>query len=189
MSVTIVGEDFRGIPQVYLIGVGRDISCTGVNVTAESRINCSFYIADAEPGARNILVVNPDGTKDERSNAFTITAPPTPTSTPTTSPTPTSTTEAPAVTSIDMAAGAQSAPVGQSVTLYALVRDQFGSGMSAISVEFIVVDGQAELDPASDQTTDSGQAQTQLTSGVSGEVRVRAKVDAVSNYITVTFTE
>jgi hypothetical protein len=113
VNVTIVGDNFRGVPQVLLTRGGHnDIPGTGVNVTAGSRINCSFYIADAAPGTWTVLVVNPDDTDGKRSNAFTITAPPTstptatPTSTPTDTPVPTATftstpTETPTATPTD----------------------------------------------------------------------------------------
>jgi len=179
VNVTIVGENFRGIPQVLLTGGGPDIPGTGVNVTAGSRINCSFYIADAQPGVWSLLVVNPDGTSGQLPNAFTITAPPTPTSTPT---------EAPQVSRIDMAASAPSAQVGQSVTIYALVRDQFGNPMAGKTVQFTVVEGQGSVNPPVAQTDASGQAQTELTSNTAGQVRVRATADSISNSIQVQFT-
>ena len=181
VSVTIVGENFRGVPQVLLTGVGTDIPGTGVNVTAGSRINCSFYIANAQPGVWSVLVDNRDGTSPgELPSAFTITAPPTPTSIPT---------QAPQVSSIDMAASTQSAQVGQPVTIYALVRDQFGNPMANQTVQFTVVEGQGSVNPPTAQTNASGQAQTELTSTVSGQVRVRATADSISNSIQVQFTE
>jgi len=181
VSVTIVGENFRGIPQVSLTGGGPDIPGTGVNVTAGSRINCSFYIADAQPGVWSLLVVNPDGTSGQLPNAFTIIAPPTPTSTPT---------EAPQVSSIDMAADPPSAPVNGTVTIYALVRDQFGDPMAGQTVYFrVVVEGQGSVNPSMADTGTSGQAQTELTGSVADLVKVRAQADSISNSIEVRFTE
>jgi hypothetical protein len=202
VSVTIRGEDFRGVPEVLLTRGGHaDIPCTGVTVTAGNRIQCSFYIANAEPGTWSVLVVNPDGTDDRRSNAFTITAPtstpeptdtPQPTDTPepthTPEPTPTAT-EAPQVSSILVTVQPPTAPVGQSVTIYAIVRDQFGSAMAGQSVQFTVVSGQGSVDPSSADTNAQGQALTDLTSGTVGSVRVRAVADGISDDIEVQFTQ
>lgn len=73
VQVTIEGENFRGTPQVLLTGVGPDIPASGVTVVAGTRISCSFNISSANPGARRLLVVNPDGTQAHEDSAFTIT--------------------------------------------------------------------------------------------------------------------
>jgi len=76
VTVTIVGENFRDIPEVFLISdMHGDIAATDVSVTAGSRIRCSFNIADAEPGVWGVLVSNPDDTWGELDEVFTITAP------------------------------------------------------------------------------------------------------------------
>ena len=82
VSVTIVGENFRGVPRVLLTRGGyADIPGTGVNVTASERINCSFDISGVQPGDWNVLVINlDDGISSKGSVIFTVTAP-TPTAT------------------------------------------------------------------------------------------------------------
>jgi hypothetical protein len=74
VQVTIEGENFRGTPQVLLTGVGPDILASAVTVVAGTRISCSFNISSADPGARRLLVVNPDSTQGYKDSAFTITA-------------------------------------------------------------------------------------------------------------------
>jgi hypothetical protein len=189
VSVTIVGENFRGAPQVSLIGEGPDIPCTGVNVTAGSRINCSFDISGAKPGTWDVLVINPDGTDGKRSNAFKITAP-TSTPEPTDTPEPTATpTEVPQVSSVRLSVQPPIAPVGQSVTIYAVVRDQFGDLMRGQAVQFSVVSGQGTANPSTADTNAQGQAQTDLTSTTAGSVRVRGTADGISDSIEVQFTQ
>jgi hypothetical protein len=181
VSVTIVGENFRGVPCVLLTRSGfADILGTGVNVTAGSRINCSFDISTAAPGVWDVLVVNPDGTDGRRSNAFTITAPPTPTSTPT---------DAPQVSSILLSSQPSNPNTGVTVTVYAVVRDQSGSAMAAKTVQFSVVDGSGSVSPSSADTNSQGQAQTDLTASAAGIVRVRGTVEGVSDSIEVQFSE
>jgi len=90
ITMTIVGENFQDLSEVWLISdIYGDIPATEARVSAGGRMRCSFDISDAEPGARSVLVSNPDGTVSELPNAFTIIAPPTPTATST--PTPTAT--------------------------------------------------------------------------------------------------
>jgi hypothetical protein len=178
--VTIRGENFRGVPEVLLIGRGPDIRCTGVNVTAGSRINCSFDIRDAATGDWDVLVVNPDGTNGKKSDAFTITAPPTPTSTPT---------DAPKVSSIILSVQPPSIQIGQSATIYAIVRDQFGGAMPGQTVQFSVVEGQGSVNPPSADTNSQGQAQTDLASSTAGTVRVRGTASGFSDSIEVQFTQ
>jgi len=95
VTVTIIGENFQEIPDVFLSGAQGDIPATGVRVyAAGSRMQCSFNIADAEPGVWSVLVINPDGSSSELPGAFTVVAPtptPTPTPMPTDTPTPTPT--------------------------------------------------------------------------------------------------
>lgn len=208
MLVTIEGENFRGVPKVLLTGVGPDIRATGVNVTAERHINCSFDISNAKPGVWTVLVANPDDTSGELPNAFTITAPtstPTPTETPTRTPTqtptntpeptktptstPTPTEEPRRASRIDLAADPPIAPVNGMVTIYAIVRDQFGEPMADQTVQFSVVEGEGNVDPGTAQTDASGQAKTELTSSTMGLVRVRATADSISNSIQVEFTQ
>jgi len=185
--VTIVGENFRGAPQVSLIGGGPDIPCTGVNVTAGSRINCSFDISEADPGTWDVLVINPDGTDGKRSNAFKITAP-TNTPQPTDTPEPTATpTEAPQVSSLRLSVQPPVAQAGQSVTIYAIVLDQFGNSMRGQAVQFSVVSGQGTVNPSTADTNTQGQAQTDLTSTTVGSVRVRGTSDGISDSIDVQF--
>ena len=93
------------------------------------------------------------------------------------------------VSSIDMAASTQSAQVGQSVIVYTLVRDQFGSAMAGQTVEFRVVQGQGNVNPSTAQTNTSGQARTELTASGASLVRVRAQADGISNSIEVQFTQ
>jgi hypothetical protein len=151
-----------------------------VNVTAGSRINCSFDIRDAATGDWDVLVANPDGTNGKKSDAFTITAPPTPTSTPT---------DAPEVSSILLSFQPPNPNTGATVTVYAVVRDQSGSAMAAKTVQFSVVDGQGNVSPSSADTNSQGQAQTDLTSSVAGTVRVRGTVEGVSDSIEVQFSQ
>jgi hypothetical protein len=193
--VTIVGENFRGAPQVSLIGEGPDIPCTGVNVTAGSRINCSFDISEANPGTWDVLVINPDGTDGKRSNAFRITTPtstpePTDTPLPTNTPEPTATpTEVPEVSSVSLSVQPPITQVGQSVTIYAVVRDQFGELMRGQTVQFSVVSGQGSVNPSTADTNAQGRAQTDLTSTTAGSVRVRGTANGISDSIEVQFTE
>jgi len=149
-----------------------------VDVVAGTRIVCSFYIADAEPGVWDVLVVNPDGTDGKRSNAFIITAPPTPT-----------VTEAPQISGIDMAANPPRALVDGTITIYAIVLDQFGHPMAGQSVEFGVIEGPGSVDPETTQTDGNGQAQTELTSSEAGVVRVKVQTGTIANSVQVEFTE
>jgi len=83
VNVTIVGDNFRGVPRVLLTRSGyADIPGTGVSIYAKTRINCSFDISGAQPGDWEVLVINvDDGTNSKETVIFTILVP-TPTNTP-----------------------------------------------------------------------------------------------------------
>jgi hypothetical protein len=70
----LAGTGFAENAKVFLRQKGKeDIKAISVNVVSHSKITCSFLILNKEPGAWDVLVVNPDGSEGKLPGAFQIT--------------------------------------------------------------------------------------------------------------------
>jgi len=81
LSATVTGTGFKPGAVVKLTLTGQpDIVASGVTLTGDSTITCTFDLSGKATGTRDLAVTNPvDGTTSVRSTAFTITARHTPT--------------------------------------------------------------------------------------------------------------
>lgn len=72
ISVTIRGNNFQPGASVKLIGLGADILGMNVVIIDSTRITCTFDLSEAEPGARDLVVTNPDAQADTSTGAFRV---------------------------------------------------------------------------------------------------------------------
>ncbi|MDD1695534.1 MAG: IPT/TIG domain-containing protein [Methanoregula sp.] len=73
VSVTITGNYFQNGATAKLMRAGDPfIQATGVSVSSSTTINCVFRLTDAEKGAYNVVVTNPDGQSDTLVGGFTV---------------------------------------------------------------------------------------------------------------------
>jgi parallel beta-helix repeat protein len=78
VSLTVTGTRFAPGAGVRLARTGQsDIIASGVTVVSSTSITCSLDLTNAEPGAWDVIVTNPDGGKGVLAGGFNVTEGPT----------------------------------------------------------------------------------------------------------------
>ncbi len=72
VTTLVIASGFVTGATVKLVGIGRDIISSNVNVLNGSTLTATFDLKDAAPGVRNVIVTNPDGTSTTLSAGFTV---------------------------------------------------------------------------------------------------------------------
>lgn len=72
MTVSLAGSGFKPGAQVRLEMDGKVINAYGVNVVSPARITCRVGFFGVEPGAYDVVVINPDGSRAKLDDGFRV---------------------------------------------------------------------------------------------------------------------
>src|SRR5579859_2417123 len=72
VTAEIIGNDFAQGAQAKLIGIGPDIIGTNVTLFGSSGLQATFDLTGTAPGARNVVITNPDGTSATLAGGFSV---------------------------------------------------------------------------------------------------------------------
>jgi len=72
VTVQLTGADFQSGAQFTLTGVGGNIAGTNTSIVDTGFALATFALAGAPPGARSVVLTNPDGSSATLSNGFTV---------------------------------------------------------------------------------------------------------------------
>lgn len=72
VTVQIIGGGFHSGATAKLAGIGPDIMGTNTSLLVSEILTTTFDLRTAVPGARNVVVTNPDGSSAMLLNAFTV---------------------------------------------------------------------------------------------------------------------